>query len=146
MIAVFTRRLQQRFRARALEWEHAGIAVLWGMILLGSPDLFGGRVFAAPIFQLPGPIVWGWAMLILGLARLAALAVNGYLARPTALIRSLSAIASVALFALICIGIVASGTPVTGLAAYLPMVGFDALAIYWAVIDVRVLDRHDHPD
>jgi hypothetical protein len=138
----FQRRLRQRFRLRVIEWEHAVIAVGFGAIILGHPELFAGKVFQAPVFQWFGPGAWGWGVLLLGFARLLALAVNGYMARPTALIRSISAIVSVALFATISMGILFSGTTIAALAAFLPIVGFGVLPVYWAVIDVGVPDRH----
>lgn len=138
----FQLRFRQRFRERVLEWEHAAVAVFLGAIIIGRPELFAGKVFQAPVFQWFGPGVWGFGVLALGLARLLALSVNGYMARPTALIRSISAIASVALFATISMGILFSGTTIPALAAFLPIVGFGILPVYWAVIDVGVPDRH----
>jgi len=143
----FQRRLKTRFRMRALEWEHAVIAVILGSILLAHPQLFDGAAFRGAVFQGPGPQVWGAAILAIGVARLLALAVNGYMARPTALIRAIAAAFGVALFGVISLGVLLSGTTITALASFLAITVFGAFSIAWAIVDVGVPDHHDddHP-
>lgn len=135
------RRMRQRFRDRALEWEHAIMTFLWGLLILANPSLFDGPGFAA--FQ-GGPEIWGWGVTLAGTLRLAALCVNGYMARPTALIRVLAGVSGILLFAAISLGFLFSWRWSTALAMY-PVVGFFGLfSVYWAVIDVAIPDDHRH--
>jgi hypothetical protein len=136
------RRIRQRFRDRALEWEHAIMTTLWGLIVLGKPSVFEGAAFEA--FR-GGPAVWGWAVAIAGTLRITALCVNGYMARPTALVRALAAVSGIILFAAISLGFLLSTGLNTGLAMY-PVVGFFGLfSLYWAIFDVAIPDDHDDP-
>jgi hypothetical protein len=135
-------RIRQRFRQRALEWEHAIMTVLWGLIVLGNPGQFDSPGFAAFI---GGPMVWGWAITVLGTARIMALCVNGYMARPTALMRVLAGVSGILLFAAISLGFLFSWRWGTALAMY-PVVGvFGLFTVYWAIFDVAFPDHHnDH--
>jgi hypothetical protein len=135
----FAGRVRKRFRSRAIEWEHASIMTIFGMILLINPAVFEGPSFTA----FPGDAAWwGWGMLFAGLARFAALGINGYMARPTALVRALSALSGIVLFAAISLGLLFSWTWPTGLAPY-PVLGFFGLfSLYWAIFDVAIPDDH----
>lgn len=134
-------RIRQRFRARVLEWEHAIMTVLWGLIILGNPGQFDSPGFAAFV---GGSVMWGWAVSIAGGLRLAALCVNGYMARPTALIRVLAGVSGILLFAAISLGFLFSWRWGTALAMY-PVVGFFGLfSVYWAIFDVAIPDDHRH--
>lgn len=133
-------RIRSRFRSRVLEWEHAVMMSLWGMIVLANPGVFEGPSFTAFI---GGPAFWGWALLLAGASRIGALCVNGYMARPTAVVRAFGAITGIALFAAISLGFLFSWTWGTALAMY-PVVGFFGLfSLYWAVFDVAMPDGHD---
>lgn len=133
-------RMRQRFRSRVLEWEHAIMAVLWGGIVLTNPDLFEGPSFVA--FK-GGPVLWGWAVMLCGVARLVALGINGYMAVPTAMVRALAAVAGIALFGAISLGLLFSWRWGTGLAVYPVLSVFGLFSLYWAVFDVASPDRHD---
>lgn len=134
-------RIRQRFRLRVLEWEHSIMTFLWGMFVLGNPGQFSGPGFVA---FTGGPMVWGWACAIAGTARIAALCVNGYMARPTALIRVLAGVSGILLFAAISLGFLFSWRWSTALAMY-PVVGFFGLfSVYWAIFDVAIPDDHRH--
>lgn len=132
-------RIRSRFRARALEWEHASIMTIFGAIVLLNPEVFEGPSFSAFV---GGPYLWGPCMLLAGVARLLALVINGYMARPTALVRALAALSGIALFAAISLGLLFSGTWPTGLAPY-PVIGFFGLfSLYWSIFDVAIPDGH----
>jgi hypothetical protein len=134
-------RIRQRFRDRVLEWEHAIMTCLWGLIILGNPAQFDSAGFAAFV---GGPVTWGWTVTIAGVLRLAALCVNGYMARPTALIRVLAGVSGILLFAAISLGFLFSWRWGTALAMY-PVVGFFGLfSVYWAIFDVAIPDDHRH--
>lgn len=133
-------RIRQRFRSRVLEWEHAIITVLWGLIVLGNPSVFQGPSFVAFV---GGPVFWGWAVFLAGVARITALCVNGYMAKPTAVVRAFAAITGIGLFAALSLGFLFSWRWSTALAIY-PVIGFFGLfSLYWAIFDVAVPDGHD---
>lgn len=133
-------RIRQRFRMRALEWEHAIMTVLWGLIVLGNPAQFSAPGFAA---FASGPVVWGWGVTIAGVVRIGALCINGYMARPTALMRVLAGVSGILLFAAISLGFLFSWRWGTALAMY-PVVGvFGLFSVYWAIFDVAIPDHHD---
>lgn len=134
------RRIQERFRSRVLEWEHAVMMAAWGFLVLANPASFEGPGFVA--FG-GGPALWGWALFLAGCARLAALAVNGYMAKPSALVRALGAVTGIGLFAAISLGFLFSWRWSTALAMY-PVVGFFGLfSLYWAIFDVAIPDGHN---
>lgn len=133
-------RIQQRFRSRSLEWEHAAVATLWGLIILGNPGAFAGPAYTA----FPGgPVLWGWVVFLLGTARISALCVNGYMAKPTALVRALGAVTGFTLFAAISLGLLFSWTWPPGLAVYSVMAVFSLFSLYWSIFDVAIPDGHD---
>lgn len=137
-------RIQKRFRSRILEWEHAAITVLWGLIVLGNPEVFSGPAFVA---FWGGPAVWGWLVFLAGVARLSALCVNGYMAKPTAIVRAAGALTGIALFAVLTLGFLFSWTWPTGLAVYSVLGFFGLFSFYWSIFDVAIPDGHDdeHP-
>lgn len=132
-------RIRSRFRSRAVEWEHALVMTVFGAIVLLNPAVFNGPSFSAFI---GGPFVWGPCMLIAGTARILALCINGYMARPTALVRALSALSGVLLFAAITLGLLFSWTWPTGLAPYAVMGFFGLFSLYWSIFDVAIPDGH----
>ena len=128
-----------RFRLRAIEWEHAIIAVGFGATLLTNPALFDAPSFSAFV---GGPMVWGWAVLSVGILNIIALIVNGSVPRPTAMARTLSAAAQIFLFLMLAAGFVFSGTWSTGWWTYfvLGIFGFPAAA--WALLDAVAPEYH----
>lgn len=137
-------RIRSRFRSRVLEWEHACITVLWGLIVLGNPSVFSGRAFAG---FAGGPALWGWIVFLTGTLRIAALCVNGYMAKPTALVRAMGALSGIGLFSVLTLGFLFSWTWPTGLAVYSVLAAFGLFSLFWAIFDVAVPDGHDdeHP-
>ena len=133
-------RIRLRFRSRILEWEHAAVATLWGLIVLGNPEVFAGPAFVA--FK-GGPALWGWLVFLLGVARITALCINGYMAKPTAMVRAMGALTGIALFSAITLGLLLSSTWPTGLAVHSVLGFFGLFSLYWAIFDVAVPDGHD---
>lgn len=80
---------------RLMEWEHAVLLVVFGFVLL-----MPGRTLTS----LSNEGAWGGILLLIGVARLLGLIVNGYRQRVTAWVRAVSAIGSSLLFMLIGIG------------------------------------------
>lgn len=148
MVIITTRevigRIQSRFRDRVLEWEHAVIMSLWGIIVIANPGVFEGPGYVAFV---GGPALWGWAVLLAGFGRLIALCVNGYMAQPTAVARALGTGSGIVMFAAISLGFLFSWRWSTPLATY-PVVGFFSLfSLYWSITDVVHPEKHDdeHP-
>jgi len=134
-------RIKHRFRDRVLEWEHAVITILWGLVILANPAAFEGPGYIA--FAQLGPAFWGWFVFIAGIVRISALCVNGYMAKPSAVIRAFAAITGILLFAAISLGFFFSWRWSTPLAVY-PVVGFFGLfSLYWAIFDVATPEGHD---
>lgn len=136
-------RIISRFRSRVLEWEHAAIFTLWGLIVLGNPAEFSGPAFAA---FAGGPALWGWVVFLAGTLRIAALCVNGYMAKPTAIVRAAGALTGIGLFAVLTLGFLFSWTWPTGLAVYSVLGFFGLFSFYWSIFDVAVPDGHDGDD
>ena len=124
--------LRQRFRLRALEWQNACISLGFGLIVLGNPDLFGGASFRGFI---GGASFWGWAVLLKGVVNISALINNGTVPKPTAALRTISAVLQVLLFLMLTIGFVASGTGTTGIVTYGVLAVFGFFAACWALLD-----------
>lgn len=136
-------RIISRFRSRVLEWEHASITTLWGLIVLGNPEEFASPAFAA---FAGGPPLWGWLVFLAGTLRITALCVNGYMAKPTAIVRAAGALTGIGLFAVLTLGFLFSWTWPTGLAVYSVLGFFGLFSFYWSIFDVAVPDGHDGDD
>ena len=136
-------RIQQRFRSRVLEWEHAAITTLWGLIVLGNPEVFKGPAFVA---FWGGPTLWGWIVFLAGTARITALCINGYMAKPTAIVRAAGALTGIGLFGVLTLGFLFSWTWPTGLAVYSVLGFFGLFSFYWSIFDVAIPDGHDGDD
>lgn len=146
MIAIIQRarqasgRVRQRFRLRSVEWEHSIIMLVWGTIVLLNPSVFQGPSFVAFV---GGSRLWGWLMLAGGVGRILALGINGYMARPTALVRALGAVMGIVAFGAISFGLLFSWTWSTGLAPYPIIAVFGLFALSWSIFDVAIPDSHN---
>lgn len=126
------RHLRQRFRLRAIEWQNACISIGFGLFILNSPELFNAASFRG---FLGGPVVWGSGAVIIGLVNIIALVINGTVPKPTAALRTMSAILQVFGFLMLSIGFLASGTGTTGIATYGILAVFGFFAACWALLD-----------
>lgn len=126
------RHLRQRFRLRALEWQNACISIGFGLFILASPDLFHAASFQGFI---GGPTVWGTGATLIGVVNIVALIINGTVPKPTAALRTLSAVLQVFGFLMLSIGFLASGTGTTGIATYGVLAVFGFFAACWALLD-----------
>jgi hypothetical protein len=85
-------RIRSRFRSRGLEWVHAVMTFLWGLFVLGNSGQFNRPGFIA---FTGGPALWGWARILGRVRRIAALCINGYMARPTALVHVITGVSGI---------------------------------------------------
>jgi hypothetical protein len=92
----------------------------------------------------PPSAVWGLLTVFLGLIRGAALFINGAYTR-TPLIRLIMSFASAFVWTQICIGLVKSGVPNTGIIVYGGLVVMDIVSAYRAANDTVYAEklRHD---
>jgi len=132
VIETGTLHLKQRFRLRSLEWEHACISVVFGLIVLIDPRIFDGASFRGFV---GGPQLWGWGVLLMGIANIVALIINGTVPKPTAALRTISAALQIFLFGMLAIGFFLSGTGTTGMGTYAVLGLFGFFAASWALLD-----------
>jgi hypothetical protein len=124
--------LRQRFRLRSLEWQNASISIAFGLTILFNPGLFDATSFRGFV---GGPLVWGWGIFVLGCVNVAALVINGTVPKPTAALRTISALLQVFLFLMLSIGFYASGTGTTGISTYGVLAFYGFFAAAWALLD-----------
>jgi len=124
--------LRQRFRLRVLEWQNATISIVFGLTILLNPNLFDAVSFSGFV---GGPWVWGSGIFALGCVNVAALVINGTVPKPTAALRTISALLQVFLFLMLSIGFYASGTGSTGIGSYGVMAFYGFFAAAWALLD-----------
>lgn len=143
--------LKQHFPARWPEWFMAGMSFAWGTYVVLHPELFtqdASRQMLSGLAKMAGgyppSAVWGLLMVFLGLIRGAALFVNGAYTR-TPLIRLIMSFASAFVWTQICIGLVKSGVPNTGIVVYGGWVVMDIVSAYRAANDTVYAEklRHD---
>jgi|SRR5690606_37845469 len=109
-----------------MEWFMAFHTAMFGVVLLITPDLFAQPAWAGfrDIFQSEAPL--GWLMVVLGLARIGGLIVNGAKRHVTPLIRQVSAGIGCLIWFGIVYGFATSGVISTWLAIY-PLFGIGEL-------------------
>lgn len=143
--------LKQHFPARWPEWFMAGMSFAWGTYVVLHPELFtqdASRQMLSGLAKMAGgyppSAVWGLLTVFLGLIRGAALFVNGAYTR-TPLIRLIMSFASAFVWTQICIGLVKSGVPNTGIVVYGGWVVMDIVSAYRAANDTVYAEklRHD---
>lgn len=132
-VRVAAGRIRKKFQSRALEWEHSVMIFLFGVIVIANPAIFKLPAFAQ---FWGGPSLWGPMSLGVGVLRITALCINGYMAKPTAWIRAIGSVFGIALFAGISYGFVLAGGLTTGFAMY-PIAGiFGYFALSVSVTDI----------
>lgn len=143
--------LKQHFPARWPEWFMAGMSFAWGVYVTLHPDLFTNDAtrqvlsgLALMAGNMPPAAFWGLTTVILGLIRASALFINGAFSR-TPMIRLLMSFASAFVWTQVCIGLVKSGVPNTGLVVYAGLVVMDIVSAYRAATDTVFAEkvRHD---
>ena len=142
VIRKVVQRARSRFRDRALEWEHSIMATLFGGIIIANPDVVQGPSFTA--FPITWLWLWGPVILTVGVACLIALSVNGFMAKPTALVRAAAAAMRVIVFGLLSLGFLFSWSWPTALAVYPVIAFFGLFPLFWTILDVAYPDRNEH--
>lgn len=142
--------LKRHFPARWPEWFMAGFAFCWGLYVALHPELFTQPAtkttlagLAAMAGNFPPSAVWGLSPVILGLIRAAALFINGTYTR-TPMVRLFMSFASAFIWTQVVIGLLLSGVPNTGIAAYFGFVVLDIVSAYRAAIDTVYAEKARH--
>lgn len=142
--------LKQHFPARWPEWFMAGMSVVWGAYLSLHPELFtqdATRTVLSGLKAMAGPFepaaLWGLTTVLLGVIRAAALFVNGAYTR-TPFIRLIMSFASAFVWTQICIGLMKSGVPNTGIIVYGGLVVLDIVSAYRATTDTVYAEKMRH--
>lgn len=143
--------LKQHFPARWPEWFMAGMSFMWGCYVILHPEVFtqdATRItlsgLTAMAGDMPPAALWGLSTVILGLVRASALFINGAFSR-TPMIRLIMSFASAFVWTQVCIGLLKSGVPNTGLVVYAGLVVMDIVSAYRAATDTVFAEkvRHD---
>lgn len=118
--------IQHRFGPRMMEWFMAFHTTLFGVVLLITPDLFDQPAWSGfrDIFYSESRL--GWIMVLLGVARVGGLIVNGARKHVTPMIRQVSAGIGCMIWFGIVYGFATSGVVSTWLAIY-PLFGIGEL-------------------
>lgn len=119
-------RIQHRFGPRMTEWFMAFHTALFGIVLVGSPDLFDQPAWAGFREMGVSENFLGWLMLTLGTARIIGLVINGARKHVTPMIRQVSAGIGCLIWFGIVYGFASSGVVSTWLAIY-PLFGIGEL-------------------
>lgn len=118
--------IRHRFGPRMMEWFMSFHTTMFGIVLLLSPELFEQPAWTGfqGIFHDEARL--GWLMVLLGLARIGGLIVNGARKHVTPLIRQVSAGVGCLIWFGIVYGFASSGVVSTWLAVY-PLFGIGEL-------------------
>lgn len=118
--------ISHRFGPRMLEWFMSFHTILFGAVLVASPALFDQPPFAGFHVLFPSESALGWIMVILGMARVVGLIINGSRKHVTPMIRQVSAGVGCLIWFGIVYGFASSGIVSTWLAIY-PLFGIGEL-------------------
>ena len=130
--------LKEHFPLRKLEWIMAGWLATWGAYILAYPEMFtdprtaaifSGLNEVSDTYGVAGAHVWGWVAVIVGLARITALFING-LWRRSPVVRVVCAFISMYIVTQIVFGIAATGIPNTGIPTYTWLVIADLITVF----------------
>jgi hypothetical protein len=101
LFTIYASAVGGRFRYRIAEWQLAGAMALSGFLLLQPEETFSLPPYGhMRDIALEG--TWGMIFLLTGLARLVALAINGYWRSGTALARACLAMMCAFIFLCLC--------------------------------------------
>lgn len=141
------RGVKTHFPARAGEWWCAAMLTDWGVRVAAPDVLFGTSPSFAKMEALLQEHTWGLLAVIVGVARLLALIVNGtfhdrlWYSRWSPHIRAGMAYLSVGVWTLIALGIAQAGTNSTALSIYPYLAAFDIFNAVRAGQDAAKMDR-----
>ena len=118
--------IRHRFGPRMTEWFMAFHTALFGLVLVLNPDLFDQPTMAGFRGMGVPEAALGWAMMVLGVARVIGLIINGARKHVTPMIRQISAGVGCLIWFGLVYGFASSGVVSTWLAIY-PLFGIGEL-------------------
>jgi hypothetical protein len=146
LIMETVRGVQTHFKARAGEWFCAAMLTDWGFRVARQDQMFTGPE-TGPMLQLFHEETWGYLALLIGVARLLALAINGTLhdrlwySRYSPHIRSGMAFLSIFVWSIIALGYWKSGVNTTALSFAPYLAAFDIYNAVRASQDAARMDK-----
>jgi hypothetical protein len=129
--------IKNHFKERVNEWMSACAMFAFGCILLTPYITFRNPSFAT-LAKFADEDTWGYFTMLLGLARLTVLAING-LWLPSYKLRSLCAFFSIFIWLQVTLGLFWSNPYSLGLALITPYLFGDFWAVYHGVRDYRIV-------
>lgn len=135
-------KLQQHFPLRVTDWLVSNILLTWGLLLFYvTPETWDGGFFSG-LRVVAGQETWATVAVVLGLARIVALFINGAMRR-TPHVRAMGAFLSVFIWLQLTLGMLNAETTGVGLAFYPWLFLADIYNVYRAAQDARDSDvRH----
>ena len=136
--------VREHFRLRVSEWFTAALLLQFGWILYFPPDVFSSSPGFRVLAEWANEETWGAGCIVVGLARLAALTINGTFRRFrwSPLIRAVTSFASAYLWMQITLGIWYSGSGLTGVGTYRLVLFLEAWNFMRACLDTgRAMHR-----
>lgn len=139
----------KQFPQRKMEWIMAGITASWGLYTLLHPEMFiqsstasllAGLTNMTPRGFAPN-ILWGTTALAVGMLRAVALYVNGAHVR-TPVIRAISALVTMFVFAQVSIGLWQTGIANWGIVVYPWLIVADMVSAYAAGKDAVISEAY----
>lgn len=127
---------QKSLPFRIPEWIMSAMMLLWGWLVLISPTMFADNVVFKGMVAILPQHGWGAAATLLGVAGLIGLGINGFWVA-TPFIRALASFGRAFLWLQIEFGLLAAGSPTTGTAIYIGLVGLEMWNVYRATGDAR---------
>jgi len=121
------------------EWILSAAMVGWGLITLGSPDLFITQPFYYPMLLVMGQLEWGITALVTGLVRLCFLVINGAW-RPSAHIRAVGCFLGAMLWGKLLIAALGLAwlSPINAL--YFAALVLDIISLWFCAGDAKLAD------
>lgn len=139
-------RVRERFQIRAVEWVAALITIGMGFWMLIWPSVFD-RIGLSGFADLMHPALWMTAAIGIGVARIAALLLNGHWPLLSAPIRMTGAVAGSSFFAAVAAGFAMRSdldSPAIGIVVFLILAVADLYSATRAAIDTAHAQAGGH--
>lgn len=133
------RDVADHFQVRASEWALGSMLALWGWVLLLPSETFSISSSFDMLLRVMPENAWGLACLIVGLARVVVLFINGAWRRSPHM-RALAALFSCFFWFQISLSIIVGGKASPGLAIYPVLMLLDIFHVFRCVAKARVSD------
>jgi len=118
--------VRDHFESRFFEWVMGLTLVWWGLRLVGPEDAWSNQQAWRNMLDIMSENAWGWVFILVGVARIIALTVNGtfqdtFYARYSPQVRALTATASAILWFMVEMSVINSSSSGAGI-YHLPLI------------------------